>query len=271
MTNSPTTIIMCALLAASSTFADSINASIKTDQGTYLGTIIERMDGAVRFKTTRLPNPITLTENQILSIRFSLENWDPEQLAMQYEDKEYQVLYTELNKKLSPLLTYATIPSDLSDGFTYWMVSSYWTGDYERATALGKLLSQSEIQSQRDSARIYLVLAALQTGNTKPATDVLNGSDGDRLFPPATATRLYLDARLAQARQEYLTAIKLAARLIAQHADATDWISRTDLLCAELYFQMKMPESAESVLMDIMALYTDSEILKQAAAIAAQK
>ena len=55
------------------------------------------------------------------------------------------------------------------------------------------------------------------------------------------------------------------------HSADADWMPRAELLCAELYVQLEMPESAESVVTDINTFYSDPKIKEEAAAIAVSK
>ena len=71
-------------------------------------------------------------------------------------------------------------------------------------------------------------------------------------------------------KEQPLEAIQIAARLIAEHGNDTVWMPRAELLCAELYFLLDMPESAQAVLTDINEFYSTPEIQKKAAALAAQ-
>ena len=65
-------------------------------------------------------------------------------------------------------------------------------------------------------------------------------------------------------KKDHLKAAETVARIIAFHSQDPDWIQPAELLCAEIYIQLGMYDSAEEVCRQIMVLYKNSPEFDQA-------
>lgn len=270
MIRSSSALLLCALLAAGTCQADELKARIQIPHSQLLGTITGQSSDGVQFRTpagetTKIPG------DQISNIRFSIDKWDPKEFQQSFQNQDFKYVYTQLSQTLAPYRTYAIYPSNLTSGFFHWMASAYWQRDYALATELSDALSQSADSQLKNQALFYQALIQLESGSTLEAKALIKNSERAQLCPPESAARMYIEARFAQEQKNYIEAIKLATRLLARYPGEVGWVINAELLCAELYFQMEMPDSAESVLTDITQFCADPKVLKQAAAIAAKK
>lgn len=84
------------------------------------------------------------------------------------------------------------------------------------------------------------------------------------------AEKLYLAACDAREKKDLTRAIIFAARVVADHAQDTEWIAKAEWLCAELYFDLKMFASAEATARQIELLYPGTEFEPKAQALRAK-
>jgi hypothetical protein len=238
---------------------------------TYSGTLSGLEAGSVLFQPSGAPNPVRIPNAQIESVRFPVEREDVEQIKRSFDQGDYDQVAEKSAAVLAPFLAYITLPSNLTPLCQQGMIASYWIGNYERVDTLSKTLAKVPGDEElAHDLRFYNGLMLLETGGFQALETVLKSPAADGVYPQDSAARLYIEARLLQQKKEYNSAIRTAALLMALHSGEADWMAKAELLCAELYFQLEMPESAQAVLAAINEFYTDPNVQKKAAAIAAQ-
>jgi len=264
--------LVFSLLISTALGADPINVHLKIrGKKTYSGTLSGLETGQVLFQPSGAPNPVRIPVAQVESVRFPVENGDIEKIKQLFDTGDYDQAAQKSAIVLAPFLAYITLPSNLTPICQQWMIASYWIGDYERVDTLLKNLAKvSGGEALAHDIRFYNGLMLLETGGFQTLETLLKSSVANKVYPKDSAVRLYIEARLLQQKKKYNPAIRTAALLMALHSGDTDWMAKAELLCAELYFELDMPESAQSVLADIKEFYTDPNIQKKAAAIAAQ-
>ena len=70
-------------------------------------------------------------------------------------------------------------------------------------------------------------------------------------------TTLY-GAKLMSVKGEYNEAMELIAYVIAFNSQDTEWMQPAELLCAEMYMELGMLDSAEEVIRQISLLYPNT-------------
>jgi hypothetical protein len=250
--------------------AEAIKVRIQTvDKNVHIGTLTERSDGSVVF----CPNagtPIRLTDAQIGLIQFPVNDDQEQQIDRLTAEGNYFQLEAVLRELLSPYLPYVELPSNVTDKFLKWMAASFWVGDYERVQTLSVALERFGSRNQMSlQSRFYRELSRLEKGDFEAMKAFLATPQAAEVFPPESPARLYIDARMFQHEKNYTQAIRSVSRLMALYSRNGDWMPQAELLCAELYIQLKMPESAREVLADIREFYSNPKVQEKAAAIAA--
>lgn len=265
-------LFVFSVMAGSAFSSEEIKVRLQTkDTKIYIGTISDRAADSVVFRA-KDGAPVRFTDAQIAYVQFPV-NDDQEELIKRLSDEgEYSKLAGVLGELLLPYLPYVELPSNLTAKFLNWMIASYWAGDYDRVETLSLALERfGAVNNMAATARFYRMLALLEKGGFQTMETFLATPQASEIYPPDSAARLYIEARLAQHAGDYIAAVRSAARLMALHSRNADWMPQAELLCEELYFQLKMPESAEAVLADIKEFYTDPQVQEKAAAIAAVK
>jgi hypothetical protein len=251
--------------------AAPISVRIQTRDGKIrIGDILGISGGTLQFDPAGEAPVVQIPSTQIRYIKFPVDDDNEEQITRLFDEGRYHKLAEPLNELLPAYMPYIMLPSNLSHKFLRWMVVSYWTGQMDRVLSLADQLEQFPGEF-KEKALFYRGLAQLEKGDAQTLDTLLNCPEVNTLYPLGSAVRLYLEARRLQHQKQYIPAIRIAAQLIAQRSDDADWKPKAELLCAELYFQLNMPESAQAVLADIREFYADPNIQKKAAAIAAWK
>jgi hypothetical protein len=258
------------LLTAFWVQAAPVDVRIQTrDRKIHIGKLHGLSGGVVRFQPSGAAAPVQMPVSQISYVQFPVDDDDPERIQRLLDDGRYRELADPLNDVLPPYTPYIQLPSNLSKKFLRWMEVSYWIGEFDRVLELADVLQNFPAEFN-EKALFYRGLALLAREDFQSLEAFLSAEDIDTLYPPESAVRLYVEAVKMQHKKEFLPAIRTAALLLALHSGNSDWMPRAELLCAELYFQLNMPESAQAVLADIREFYADPEIQKNAAAIAAK-
>lgn len=261
---------LSALIACLSVQAESIKVRIQTRDGKiHIGSLQEMSGGSVLFDPSGAAPAVRLPAAQIGYVQFPVDDDDEERIKRLFNEGRYRELAEPLDELLPPYMDYIGLPSNLSRKFLRWMVVSYWTDQFDRVLMLADELKRFPDEFEEKS-RFYRGLVLLEKDDFQALDAFLSSVSVDAVYPPESAVRLYLEARRLQHQEEYIPAIRTAARLMAIHSGDADWMPKAELLCAELYFQMDMPESAQAVLADIREFYADPNIKKKAAAIAAR-
>jgi hypothetical protein len=232
---------------------------------TLNGALTDRGSGYVVFQPEGAA-AVQLPDTRINSITFSMAGLDG--ISKAFANGSYSETADLCARTLVPALPYINLPSDLSAGFSAWMISSYWIGDYNRAVTLADSLQQTGDTAARNQAAFFYRLARMEQGKYDEMAGFLKTPAAENLYPENSAARLYIEARLLQHQGRPLEAIRTAGRLVSQCDNDPDWMAQADLLCEELYFSVNMPESAQAVLADINQFYSDKGIQTRAAAIA---
>jgi hypothetical protein len=79
--------------------------------------------------------------------------------------------------------------------------------------------------------------------------------------------KLFFKARLERASGDLKKAIQTAAQVVALHGDRTEWVAKSELLCAELYVELGMLDAADATIRQIQQLYVGMDVAKQADAL----
>lgn len=247
-----------------------LDARVKTSSGRSLsGALEQRGDGFVLFRLNGA-QLVKIADSELASVTFEMgEEWPS--AAQQFNDGDYRAAADIYNRMLPPFVLYSGLPSNLSDDFPHWMIALYWAGDYGRAITLAKALRLAPEESIRETADFYSRLARMEQGEFDEMTAFMKTSGSAALYPDNSAVRFYIQARLLQHEGQSLAAIRTITKLIARHSHNGNWLPKAELLCAELYFELDMPESARAVLADIGDFYSDKDIQKKAAALAAKQ
>lgn len=259
------TAVLCGI--ALGAVGEPIQATVRFDEEkTVPGTLIRRRADfvVIQPRGSEKPGRVPLSRLNYINFRVltALKEMGP-----LFDDRMYGEVTALCEKVLSPALEYADLPNNLTQKFTQWMIASYWTGAYGRTVELSDILMRSRDKALKTSAEFYRRLARMELGEMDEMNAFLKTPAAAALYPTGSVSRLYIDARVLQSIGNPTAAIRTVSQMIIDYGRDLDWLPQADLLCAELYFELEMPEAAESVLKDIRTFYSDPGIQQRASVI----
>jgi hypothetical protein len=79
--------------------------------------------------------------------------------------------------------------------------------------------------------------------------------------------KLYVQACLERANGDPKRAIQTVAKVMALYSGKREWMARSELLSAELYLELGMPEAADVTARQVQNLYAGMDVAKKADAL----
>ena len=110
------------------------------------------------------------------------------------------------------------------------------------------------------SAQVGRIQAAIGEKDVKTADGIL-----EKIQDPTA--KLYAQACVARAKNQPKVAIQSAIKLIAEYSNNMDWMPQTEMLCAELYNEMGMTNSAAATARQVQKFYAGMNVEKEAQAL----
>lgn len=132
--------------------------------------------------------------------------------------------------------------------------------DYNKTIDLAqKIQSQSTDENLISSSEIYLVRSLIKSNLADQAETLLrNNGWFENINENSKPEELFILAELMKLKSNYNRAIELVSYIIAFNSQDPEWTQPAELLCAELYTELEMYDSAEEVIDQILLLYPDS-------------
>ncbi|MCF7848385.1 MAG: hypothetical protein K9M45_06000 [Kiritimatiellales bacterium] len=226
---------------------------------TWKGELVSREGGMLNFKKEGAESAVQIGADTVIEINFDI-GLDRENLKKLLGDREYKTIIGILENALTPYTGYDDIPNNLTFYNHTLMTLSFWSGDYEKTLQLCDAIRADDRDPKiQVSRRIFESLSLIETGQTEKAEAMLNRLGWDKeLADNAGAEKLYISARLYRLKKEYKKAIETVAKVVAFYPDETDWLPAAELLCAELYAEMGMYDSAKEVIRHIQILHKNT-------------
>ena len=224
----------------------------------WKGSVIG-LDGEWLEFSTGATRPIRIGANTIEELVFEV-NIDQDKLNEMNVNREYERLISVLDRTLAPFSEYSDIPSNLSRYNALLMEFYYKTKNYDKTLEFAEKLAADDRDLElQEQSRIYQALALIDAQRLDEAAKLLTeyGWNED-LSKNAAPEKLYITAKLLTLKKQYADALELVARVIAFNSQDPDWMQPAELLCAEIYTELGMFDSAEEVIRQISLLYKNT-------------
>lgn len=239
--------------------------------------ILERNDGRAwrlflkgrdsQYVTVRLDKAARDSRYELKDIRlltFTGVSFDPQRLEQQFNAADYPAVIQTLEPQLNGCRPYASIRNNMEQAFLT-LLKAYCRGaDWASAARLAEDLRESPNPDLARASRIATARSAIGQGDVLTAEDLIGQLDD------VPAAQLYLRACLQQAQGRPKEAVRTAVRLIAEHGNDMNWMPQTELLCARLYLELDLPESAAAAARQAAVFYEGTNIGAEAAALHAE-
>ena len=187
-------------------------------------------------------------------------NVDIDELMNLKEEREYTLIIDRLKQSLKPYEPYMDILSNLTPYQALLMEMYFLVEDYNKTIDLAqKIQSQSTDKNLISSSEIYLVRSLIKSNLADQAETLLrNNGWFENINENSKPEELFILAELMKLKSNYNRAIELVSYIIAFNSQDPEWTQPAELLCAELYTELEMYDSAEEVIDQILLLYPDS-------------
>ena len=225
----------------------------------WKGKIVGRDGEWIEFATAKSTKPIRIGVSTIQELRFKV-NIDAEKISEMKRNREFDQIIVGLQKSIKPFSEYSDIPSNLTKYNALLMELYFLTQQYDESLAISSRIAKDDRDSElQEKARMYQALALIDAGRSAEAEKLLSeyGWDGE-LSADAAPDQLYITAKLMTLNEEYSKAMELVAKVIAFNSQDPDWMQPSEMLCAEIYTELGMYDSAEEVCREILMLYKNT-------------
>jgi tetratricopeptide (TPR) repeat protein len=243
-----------------------VSAQLGLGEGrSWKGQIVSRDGDWIEFSTGTSAKPIRIGISTIKELNFKV-NVDTKKISALMADMDYDGAISSLEKSLAPFAEYRDIPSNVMRYNTILMELYYRNKQYDLLLEISRAVGSNDSHpAMQSNARVYTALALISSGKKDEALALRINFGWDKASTRDTsAGELYARAKLNLLSGELVKAQEDAAKVVAFHSQDTDWIQPSELLCAEIYAEMGMFDSAEEVCRQIMILYKNSPEAEEA-------
>lgn len=213
--------------------------------------------------TIRLENGRSNTEipvSEVERLEMDYPEYDKQQVQQDFNDADYTAVIQTLEPVARAAGDYMSISNNVEDSFALLMKAYFENGDLDQAQKAAGQLLMVQNEDLKSLAEAYQALAVLESGDVNAASELLG-----KISDPAA--RIYVQARIEKAEGEPQAAIQTAVKLFASHPNDMNWMPQNELLCAQLYLELGMTNSAAAVARQTQKLYAGMNVEKKAQAL----
>ncbi len=231
----------------------------------WKGQVVGRDGDWLEFATESSAQPIRVGVNTIEELSFKLE-LDTDMLEDLTQNLQYPQAIVMLESALRPYEPFQDIPSNLSPFNAMLMELYYKTGDYTKSlTYASRISGHARDQELQRKSVVFKGMCLIATDRLAEADELFASHGWTRDLPDdAPAEDLYITAKFLFAKKDYAAAMETVARVVAFHSEDREWVRPAELLCAEIYLEMGMLDSADEVIREMTLMYKDSFESEQA-------
>jgi tetratricopeptide (TPR) repeat protein len=240
--------------------AQPIPAELVMGNGrSWKGQLMGRDGDWIEFSTGTASRPIRIGASTVRELNFEVDI-NTEEIFEMVKNREFDGIIDALNKAMEPFAEYGDIPSNLVKYDFLLMEIYYRTEQYDKALAISSKIGEDDRDPElQDKSRMYQALALIDSGKSEEAEGLLTkyGWNQD-LSDDADPQKLYITAKLMALNEQYNRAMELVAKVIAFNSQDPDWMPPAELLCAEIYIELGMYDSADEVVRQMLMLYKNT-------------
>lgn len=247
-----------ALLMASGLCAEPPQAVLyKTDGRAWKVFLIKNGEKklTVRLNKSKVNTIVEASEVDRLEIKHP--EYDAALVQLHFNQADYPAVIAALEPVVLPVADYMGFPNNLQEPCDLLMQACWWNAETAKAAALADQLRISPDPERKVSAQVIRALSALGLNDAATA-------EACRAAIDDPAAELYVRAAIEQAQGNPEQSIQTAVELIATHPNDMRWMPATELLCAKLYLEMGMTNSAAATARQTEKLYAGMNVEKEA-------
>ena len=248
------------ILTAGAALANPIPAELLMGNGrSWKGQLIKRDGDWIEFKSVSAAKPIRIGAATVKELKFDVDI-NAEKVSEMMRNRQFDRVINALSKSLEPFSEYNDIPSNLTKYNALMMELYHRTKQYDKSLAISeKIAKDIRNPSLQAKARTYQALSLIESGKSEDANALFDEYGwGQETAADASPEELYIKAKLLVSNEHYSEAMELAARIVAFNSQDPDWMQPAEMLCAEVYTELGMYDSAEEVCRQILILYKNT-------------
>ncbi len=255
------TLIGAALWIGSTVFAEPPQAVLyKTDGRAWKVFLIENGGEKLTIRLNKSKANTTVEVNEVDRLEMIHPDYDAELVQQSFNQADYSAVIAALEPVVLPAADYMGILNNLQEPCDQLMQACLWNGEAAKAAGLADRLRISPDPERKVSAQVVRALSALALNDISTAETCRAG-----LSDPAA--ELYVRAATERAQGDPEKAIQTVVELIATHPNNLNWMPSAELLCAKLYLELGMTNSAAATARQTEKLYAGMNVEKEAQAL----
>jgi hypothetical protein len=204
-------------------------------------------DGKLTFEPFRATRAVTVPSSMVGRLEFIVE-YDADRVKQLFTSGEYQAVIDMVEPITRDFEPYMLIANNLQDAYAMLMESYLGVGNWVRVRECAARLMESNIPERAVKAKVYVVLALLNEGNTAGARELLSSIE----LPQAN---LYTEACILRAEKQFKEAFTVVDKIILEYANDIDWMAPSEYLNAKLYLDVGLTNSAINTARQVKNIY----------------
>ena len=209
-------------------------------------------DGKIVFSPYKSTREMKVPASKVKNFTFFLK-YDTDSVLTNYISAEYDAVIATLEPLLKPYEPFMVVDNNLRAAYLMLLDSYLETGNVVQLEQGVKILLASGDPQLIERGKVDQILVEIAKGN-------LIDAEAMRENLPSESAKLYLKAILLRKENKPKEAIKTVVKVIADYGNDMDWLPPTELLCAYLYLDMGMTNSAYLTSQQVEHIYAGTRI-----------
>ena len=250
------TIFLLTAMLCSSLWAEvtqTFNAKlVRTDRKAFRVVLEDCDEVQLTYKLENGRESKILPVAEVDNVQIQLPKLSLDELQARLVAAEYGDVVSVLEPVVGNAGKYMIVPNNIVPVFALLTKAYLRNGDIAKARSAAEQLqvvSDPEIKREAQSIIAECIVESGDLEEAKKRVAKLEDS----------AARLYLTARIQRDEKQSKEAMQTIVELIASHPNDHNWMPQAEYLCAQLYLDLGMPDSAAEVARQTVTLYPGSE------------
>ena len=258
-------LLIASLLCVCSGLAEeNIPATLTRMDGRAWRVFLHACDAnQLTYQLEKSPVSKTMLVSDVKSLKIKLPKLNMDELHAQLVATGYAEVIAVLEPAVLTTGSYMIIPNNAEEAFALLTKAYLRNGDVSKARATAGYLLAVQNPALKRIARAVAAQAALEETDMNAVKQFLAQMEDP-------VAKLYLTALIERSEHRSKEAMQTVVELIASYPNNLEWMPQTEYLCAELYLDLEMPESAAEVAHQVEVLYPGSEFRLEARALSAK-
>ncbi len=246
--------------------ARQVAAKLTVGKKTYEGMILGRSGELLNFRPNGSTGTLSWPSDAVKWVKFPVKI-DAAVVKELFEKRLYNELIPLLEAGIAPFSDYNDLPSNLAEHQAMLMELYYKVKDVDNTIRYAQMLAKDDdIDPElKRKCLIYQGLSLIDADRFDEAEQLFSDHGWtEELADDAPAEDLYITAKFLAMKGEFTKAIEVAAKVVVFNSQDPDWMRPSELLCAEMYMEMGLLDSADEVIREITLLYKNTDEAEQA-------